>query len=770
MAGRLFIEGTELDLSEGLSNQITYAIDNLNFIDSKATPFSKTVVLPGTSKNNTAFGNIFDVCNSNFTIDGQANVGYNFNASKSADCRYEINGLQVIKGVIRLLEIIIDGEFIEYEVSIIGELGGFVAKLANKRLEDLDFSQYDHVYSIANIKGSWGQQFTYSIVTSATFNAATKKIKIDNAILANLTQGMTFTVSGTASNNSTFTIVSIVFNRIVFNRYTEITVAETVVNETDSSFTISYDKPYGSGFYYPLIDYGNVSQDKINFQYTAFRPALFLREYIDKIITDNGYTWQSDFFDTDFIKRIVIPNNQKGLFKYGVTDYVNAAITAQQQVGGSGTSTQNLAFGSSTLNGFSVDGTNSIFTYTNPSPITTKATLKISGVYKKPSSQAVLKIVLGAGGSNVEYAFAQADNYTAFDIELENPGDFTIGQTSVVTLISSGVPLAGLNDLVVQSATLVIQKDPPGYVELVIGENVIINDSLPKGVFQKDFFTSVLKLFNLMVTEDKFIEKHLVIEPYVNFYDTANFLDWSDKINRGEVIRVKPMSELNARYYQFKYKEDKDFYNENYRKKFNEGYGDRIYDTAYDFAKETETAEVIFSSSVLFGANGTDKIYPAIYTKSANGSLEETIEHNIRIMQIKKITGVSSWDILDGVNILSSGTDYGYAGHLDDPDAPSSDINFGAPKELFFALTVGNLTANLFNAFYSSYLAEITDKDSRLLTGNFKLTIQDIYDLDFQKLIFIDGGLFRLMKVIDYNTNGDELTKCELLRVINLIY
>jgi hypothetical protein len=27
-----------------------------------------------------------------------------------------------------------------------------------------------------------------------------------------------------------------------------------------------------------------------------------------------------------------------------------------------------------------------------------------------------------------------------------------------------------------------------------------------------------------------------------------------------------------------------------------------------------------------------------------------------------------------------------------------------------------------------------------------------------------------LMKVIDFNTNGDELTKCELLKVINLDY
>jgi len=770
MDGRLFIEGQEVDLSEGLSNQITYAIDDIVNTDSKSTAFSKTIILPGTTKNNNILGNIFDIRASNFSVDDQANVFYNFNAARSADCRYEINGLQVIKGVIRVLEIIIDGKFIEYEVSIIGELGGFIAKLANKRLQDLDFSQYDHTYTIDNIVQSWDEAFTYSVNTSTTFTAATKKIKVNLALLRNLSAGMTFTIAGTASNNGTYTVASIVFSPTVWDRFTAITVVESLVNETMSSFSISFDQPNGVGYYYGLIDYGNVSIDKINFQYSAFRPGMFLREYIRKIIEGNGYTFESNFFDTAFFRRLVIANNQKGLFKDGVTDYVNAANTVNQQTGGSGINTQNVAFATSTLNNFTVDGSNSIFTYIGVSPITTKATLKVTGTFKRPGASSSLKILLGSTEGISEYEFPQAANYTAFDEEIELTSLFNTGNTLSVAMISNGQPLAGLNDLIITSAELLLQKDPPGFVELLIGDQVKINDSLPQGVFQKDFFTSVLKMFNLMVTEDKFIEKHLVIEPYPDFYQTTDYLDWSDKVNRGEVVKIKPMSELNARFYQFKFKQDNDFYNENYRKKYNEGYGDRIYDTAYDFAKDTETVEVIFAALPLFGADGTDKIYPAIYKKSANDSLEETIDHVLRIGQIKKITGVTSWDILNADTVLTSLTNYGYIGHLDDPDAPSSDINFGAPFQLYFTLVSGNLTANLFNAYYSPYLAEITDKDSRLMTASFKLDLQDIYDLDFKRLIYIDGALFRLMKVIDFNTNLNELTKCELLKVISLSY
>lgn len=767
---RLFIENTEVDVSD-FSNYITYAVDDLQNLDSKATPWSKTGILPGTARNNEVLGNIFEITNANFTVDGQANVGYNFNAARAAKCRLEVNGMQVIKGAFRILEIIHDKGRIEYEFSIIGELGGFVAKLANKRLEDLDFSDYDHTYNVPNIVNSWDQASTYNITTSTTFTAATKKIKVTNKVLNSVTVGATLDVSATASNNGAYTVVGVNFSNVIWNKYTEIEVAEAIVNETISTFTIILSKPFGAGIYYNLADYGNVSTDKINFQYTAFRPALFLREYIDKIITGNGYTWESNFLNSNFAKRIIIPNNSKGLFKNGVTDYVNASNTSTQSYsdGHVGSDEFNVIFQTSSLNNFTANGANTEFTYNAPSPITVKQKLKLAGTYTKTRSGGVIEVRLYSTQGTTTYQFPASATLTDFNINIELSTPYSIGEVASVAIFIA-TPLGGYSEINIESAELVIAKDPPGYVELAIGEQMIVNDTIPKGVFQKDFFTSILKMFNLMVTEDKFKEKHLVIEPYPDFYLLSDYADWSDKMDRSSPIKIKPMSELNARYYQFKFKQDNDYYNEDYRKKFNEGYGDRIYDTAYDFAKDTETTEVIFSASPLFGAAGTDKVYPAIYKKSGNGGFEDTIEHNIRIMQVKKITGVSSWNILDGASVLTSTTDYGYAGHLNDPDAPTVDMNFGVTKELYFGLVSGNLSNNLFNAYYSPYLAEITDKDSRLLTAKFRLTEQDIYDLNFRQFIYIDGCLFRISKIVDFNTNKSELTTCELLKVIYTVY
>ena len=681
---KIFIEGYELDLTQGLSNQLTYAVDDLNNLDSKSTTFSKTIVLPGSANNNYLLGNIFEFNNANFSIDESPNVMYNFNASKSAVCRIEVDGLQIVKGVFRLLEIIRDGENIEYECAVFGSLGGLVTALGNKRLEDLDFSAYNHNYTYANITASW--------------NTAT-----------------------------------------------------------------------GSGYCYPLIDYGNQSTNKKDFQYKTFRPALFLKEYFDKMIAAAGYTYQSTFFNTAFFKRLIIPNNAKTL--------TATSSTALNVSGGNQTfddpATYLVVFDTqTTLGSYTSNGPQNQFTYNGAANLNGKYVLVIDGISYNP-----------AGSNNAISITTQTSigqtNIITYNLPVNTIGEpfsFTLELPQIVANGDKVDVLIGVYDyltfggsIFVDSANLKFINTSLIPVPINISEAINMNDTIPRGIFQKDLFTTTLKLFNLMAIEDKFIEKHLIIEPYVDFY-TGTILDWSDKLDRSKPIKIKPMSEATARYYELKWKQDNDFYNEDYRKKYNEGYGDRIFDNGLEFAKDKETVDVIFAASTLYGKDGEDKVFPAIYKKSDNNTKEDPIEHIVRLMQVKKITGVASWNILNGATNLGSNTTYLYSGHFDDPDLPNADLNFGATKELYFELATGNLSNNLFNAYYSPYLAEITDKDSRLLSANFKLTQLDIFNLDFSKFIYIDGGLYRLSKVIDYTAETNDVTKCELLRVINKVY
>lgn len=707
---RLFIEDNELDINANFSQQITYAIDDLNNLDSKSTSFTKTIVIPGTANNNRLFGNIFEFSNSNFTSDSALNVGYNFNASKSAKARIEIDGLQVMKGVLRLLEIIHYDGYVEYEIALFGELGGFFSKLGAKKLSDLDFSTYNHVYNITNIQNSW-----------------------DNA------------------------------------------------ND-------------GFGYYYPLIDYGNCSPAtnpifaKKNYYYRAFRPALFVREYISKIISDAGYTFESNFMDTNFFKRLIIPNNQNKLafLKSRIfsaspsltASITNTSITFQNAVLGNFTTTDNKTFkytGATTFVGSINCNFVGNWILTSGSVIgncTGVFNLYKNGVLIEQGSVGLYQPALVGGGGRigVSYPYNIQFNFGGF---LNSVTLATNDEILVKFEYYSGTANNNLT-LNFTGNTMTIDTPYPILTPAVLGDTIRVTDTIPANVLQKDFFASILKMFNLMVTEDKYTEKHLKIEPNVDFYnlDRTTYLDWSDKVDRSQVMKIKPMSEVNSRYYQFKYKQDADYYNEQYRKKYAENYGDRTFDNQLEFAKETQSIEVIFAPTPLVGYNGEDKVVSTIF--KLNNNAEESTEHTIRILQAKKVTGVTSYKIYNSTttlgipNTLLTTTDYAYAGHFDDPDVPAADLNFGATKELFFELVSGALSNNLFNAYYSSYMAEITDKDSRLLTCKMKLNNKDIFNLDFGKFIWVDGVLYRLIKIIDFSDN--DVCEVQLLRVIYTTY
>ncbi len=108
---------------------------------------------------------------------------------------------------------------------------------------------------------------------------------------------------------------------------------------------------------------------------------------------------------------------------------------------------------------------------------------------------------------------------------------------------------------------------------------------------------------------------------------------------------------------------------------------------------------------------------------------------------------------------------YGYAGHLDDPTTPTKDLNFGAPSEIYF--TVSPYTGNgLFNVYWDSYIQEITNKDSKILSCHAYLKQNDIADLDFSKPIYISGSLWRINKIEDYDAENP-VTRVELLKIIN---
>jgi hypothetical protein len=495
-----------------------------------------------------------------------------------------------------------------------------------------------------------------------------------------------------------------------------------------------------------------------------FRPALFVKDYIDKIFAAAGYTYDCDLFDTDRFKSLLVPHNQKTLTALRKSA-LNAAVTNSYTVLDDTTPSALQIWDTFSSTIFSINGANNLFTYTGTDANIFNITYGVTGKYflngydsfgfqiLKNASIVLFQKDYTTGGGG-EIAISELVNVTT---------NLATNDTISVFFFAIGTSTAG-DYLIIDESTLYAESTVAITQPLAIGDTVQVNDTIPRNILQKDFFASIIKLFNLYVIEDTTKANGLKIQPFVDFY-IDDELDWTGKLDRSKPIRLTPMSNVNARFFDFKFKDDSDYYNETYKKKWGQMYGDYSFDSEFDFENERATCEVIFSPTPLVGYSGEDKVYSTILKLENN--IEQTTNSNIRILQFANVTGVTSWNI----NGVSSGlTNYGYAGHYDNPDAPSNDIHFGVPNELYFTLSTGNLSNQQFNLYWSEYMAEITDKDSKLLTATFKLDVLDIINLDFGKLIWIDGALWRLNKIEDYNMSNPDLCTVSLLKVIEKVY
>lgn len=679
----IYIEDQLIDLLKDIGTDFTYTIDDVRDFGSRNTSFSRTISIPATATNNKILGFAFDLGMAHEHNMDLPNVATNFTPSQAAKCEVYIDKIQIFKGVIRILEIVMNKGIIEYQCAVFGELGGFITELGNRRLEDLDFSEYNHTWNVTTIENSWN-----------TIN--------------------------------------------------------------------------GSGYYYPLIDYGDVSTNKDDFHVSTFRPALYAKEYIEKIFEGTSYTLNCDFFNTDFFKKLIIPNNSQGI--QGTNDrFILGTISATKTILNSNTPTArniDLPFDNTTLLYFTENGSKSVFTYTDGTK-TVRALASITGIYQTDAASSITATlyVAGVAVQTLSQNTFSANNPFTFNFDWTG----NISNTNTVYINISVPGTANTYIVNISNANFTFTQLAAQLASVAYNGTVSMNANLPKGIFQKDFFLSICKMFNLYVYQDNINDKQINIAPYIDFYSDAvtNSLDWSQKIDMSSTMSIKPMSQLNARYYAYKYTPDTDYYNDNYLKKYGQTYGDYLYDSEFDFVKDTASTQIIFAPSILKLHSGQDKYHTDIYKLSNNNTQEDQMDSVIRILMAKKFTGVTQWKIQDDAGgTLAQVTSYGYAGHLDDPTNPTVDLNFGAPKELQFPASTYP-TNNLFNTYHLPYILEITDMESKLLTCRVYLTAVDIYNLDFSKYIWINGVLFRLNRIDSYDPTDYRTTLVNLLKVIN---
>ena len=137
----------------------------------------------------------------------------------------------------------------------------------------------------------------------------------------------------------------------------------------------------GKGYVYPLIDYG-YSSDQITYDVEELSPAIYVKQYWDKVFEGAGATYTSNFLNSDLFKRLIIPSDPSiyALSSQDIEDRqfsVNTPFIVETGT----TSSNNLpldSYSSSKVVGFSneVSDTGGVY-----NPVTGEYTVGSSGVY-----------------------------------------------------------------------------------------------------------------------------------------------------------------------------------------------------------------------------------------------------------------------------------------------------------------------------------------------------------------------------------------------------
>jgi len=775
---RLYIENTYIPLTSGLNPSITKSIVDLEQPEKRKATFSKSVTIPRSKEADKVFSQIFEINISNKT----------FNVTAKADCLYTVDDETIIDGYLQLKEIkVTDFNEIFYEVVMYSDTADFWAAIKDLYLTDLDLSTYDHPFTKEIQQLSWatstyiggglvayslGTGYVYALVDYGYSTDGTNFIyyQVPCSIFAReyirriiSEAGFTYTSSFIDSTICKSLIVPSSPNTFVLNS-TEIEDRQFVANTPKFSSTGNQTS-------------GNLPNNTLSSS--------------DQIICTVETSDAGGNYDTATGVFTAVSTGYYDInllcdLKATFTPTTGAAVKTRCEVDGMLIMTYDpvgadpevainqipfyITYDDS--GGFVVGArtTNAAPTY----PETDYLNAKHWSVFPNNSSlgarafavpnryQLTANNLFMAAGDKIR-VYYQAGLFrkgTAFtwttDFFVDNVGTYYTGTANLLCSVGAFYNKV-VNNVLAEGNTLAASK------------------VIPKNIKQVDFLTSIFKMFNLWLDIDPLNSTNLIIKTRDDYLGTTE-LNIHELVDRSveKPITYLPMGALDVNRFNYNYKEDKDYWNQQYKNQYQQIYGNRIIESTGEFFTQTKETNLIFSPTTLVGLPNNDRILPTIYQLNDSNIPVQT-ESNIRILYYGGLkTCAQGWNHINYTQgwpylpLTATYTTYPYAGHWDDAFNPTLDINFGLVEEVYYDDNLQDINPtdnNLVNKYHSKQLREITDENSYIVRAWIHLTPSMYRQFTFDKLYFFDSAYFRLNKIEGYNPTSEETTLCEFLKI-----
>ena len=707
----------EVDIS------LTFSVQDIQDVTKRRGSFSKTITLPGTGANNQAFGHAYNI---------QSFVG-GFTPNKRIRCTLWNEGIQTFTGTLQLLSITKMNEQINYEVGIYSEEIAFFRQINETKLAaTVGVSGFNHTRTAAAVSGTW---------------------------------------TATA----------------------------------------------GSGYVYGFLDgfgYFDTEPDALLFyEFTLLVPFLdlvpsfYVKQMVDLIFAQSGYRYQSAFFNSERFKKLVLPYAGGGKIQVDLTNQ-NSEVQADLGLPNEGEywaefengGTYDIYVGVVPLDQVISDPANywaniADHYFTNVNYYTTwdvSYTITLTNTdttfLRRPFYVAICDRNTGKPIRQPNFSVAYIDQQVQQNL-LWWSGQLNTNETRTFNFQGT-VRLEPNQEIDLRIFYFPLDTDTGEdryFIELedrakltmictenLLGSNTVdMIKALPPDITQADLLSDLQKMFNLYFYQSPQDPDLIYIEPFNTFYSSGS-VNWTDKIDNTDKHLLQMGDPQARKQITFKYKDSGDALGKLYNDTFSEGYGARVFETQNYYAKgeqvvETKCATVIpasFGTSFMIGRT--------FDIDSNNKPKEKATGYRIAQFNYIEIPNAIPWIYFTAVTpSLQNVTSIPFISHIDNPYAPTFDLAFGMPKNLYFKVFDGAAyqdydNTNLFNTYWLNYLTETTSKESLQIEIPVILDPVDIYQLDFRKPIYIEGILFRLLEVRDYTIGGSQKCTAILRRILNL--